>query len=257
MNAIVKIKYENVDQSFDNQGWFNATEAAKRFSKKPIEWLRLPETEKYTDALVKRENQKSEVGKSHITQFVKTKKGNSKQFTQGTWLHPKLAVRFAQWLDVDFAIWCDEQIDSLVQANQAPPSVQDMIRLMLLPSASTWEKRFPDSYYKSLAKITNTKFNNHIGGSPAIFGDITNKWVYRIIMPKEVLLEIRANKRDSEKMYQWLTNGGEQMLSKQINAVEVIASSSSDYQDFTARCYQAFPLAKGQLRLVMPQIQLA
>lgn len=275
MNAIVKIKYENVDQSFDNQGWFNATEAAKRFGKEPYMWLRQRDTAEYLAALAKRQGKgdfltefneiiKLDGSKSTSrnkvlnlakkTGFMKAKSG-SPENGGGTWLHPKLAITFARWLNVDFAIWCDEQIDSLIQANQAPPSVQDMIRLMLLPSASTWEKRFPDSYYKSLAKITNTKFNNHIGGSPAIFGDITNKWVYRIIMPKEVLLEIRANKRDSEKMHQWLTNGGEQILSKQINAVEVIASSSSDYQDFTARCYQAFPLAKGQLRLVIPQTQ--
>lgn len=184
------------------------------------------------------------------TGLVKVKNGSSEN-GGGTWLHPKLAVAFARWLNVHFGVWCDLQIDNLIRANQAPPSVQDMIRLMLLPSASTWEKRFPDSYYKALAKITNTKFNNHVGGSPAIFGDITNKWIYRIIMPKEVLLEIRANKRDGEKMHQWLTNGGEQMLSKQINSIEVIANSSTDYQDFTARCYQAFPQAKGQLRLVM------
>lgn len=30
---------------------------------------------------------------------------------------PKLAVRFAQWLDIDFAIWCDEQIDNLLRGN--------------------------------------------------------------------------------------------------------------------------------------------
>ena len=27
----------------------------------------------------------------------------------------KLAVRFAQWLDMDFAIWCDEQIDKFIR----------------------------------------------------------------------------------------------------------------------------------------------
>ncbi|MBJ9904816.1 KilA-N domain-containing protein [Acinetobacter bereziniae] len=253
MNAIVKIKYEDYDQSFDNNGWFNATEAAKRFKKRANDWINLPETQRYIEALLKREFSKSDTKLSGITNFVKTRKGNSRQFSQGTWLHPKLAVRFAQWLDFDFAIWCDEQIDNLLRTNQAPPSIQDMIRLMLLPTATTWEKRFPDSYYKALAKITGTKFNNHIGGSPAIFGDITNKWIYRIIMPKEVVSELRANKRDGEKMHQWLTNGGEHMLSKQINAVEVIANSSTDYQDFTARCYQAFPQAKGQLRLVMQE----
>ena len=46
--------------------------------------------------------------KSH---FIKTSRGKGKN---GTWLHPKLAIRFAQWLDVNFAIWCDEQIETLL-----------------------------------------------------------------------------------------------------------------------------------------------
>jgi hypothetical protein len=33
----------------------------------------------------------------------------------GTWLHPKLAVPFSRWLDDDFAVWCDLQIDSLIR----------------------------------------------------------------------------------------------------------------------------------------------
>lgn len=251
--SIVKIKYDDVDQTFNDQGWFCATDAAKRYGKRPNDWVSLPETQRYIEALVKRAVGKSDTVKSGITDFVKTKKGNSRLFTQGTWLHPKLAVRFAQWLDVDFAVWCDEQIDNLIRTNQAPPSVQDMMRLMLLPSASTWEKRFPDSFYKALAKVTGTKFNSHIGGTPAIFGDLTNKWVYRIIMPKEALVELRSNKRDGEKMHQWLTNGGEQLLSDQIKAVEIIANSSSDLADFTSRCFQAFTTAKGQLRLVLPE----
>lgn len=241
MNAIVKIKYEDYDQSFDDQGWFCATEAAKRYGKRPIDWIRLDDTQEYMEVLAE------ELRISEPKSLIKAKRNS------GTWLHPKLAVSFARWLNKRFGVWCDLQIDNLIRTNQAPPSVQDMIRLMLLPTATTWEKRFPDSYYKALAKITGTKFNNHIGGSPAIFGDITNKWIYRIIMPKEVILELRANKRDGEKMHQWLTNGGEHMLSKQINAVEVIANSSIDYQDFTSRCYQAFPQAKGQLRLVMQE----
>jgi hypothetical protein len=33
----------------------------------------------------------------------------------GTWLHPKLAVAFARWLNVRFGIWCDQQIDGLLR----------------------------------------------------------------------------------------------------------------------------------------------
>lgn len=28
----------------------------------------------------------------------------------GTWIHPKLVIDFARWLNADFAVWCDEQI---------------------------------------------------------------------------------------------------------------------------------------------------
>ena len=78
----------------------------------------MPDTQRYIEALVKREKQKSDTGLSGITNFIKTKKGNSSSFTQGTWLHPKLAVRFAQWLDIDFALWCDEQIDHYIKTGE-------------------------------------------------------------------------------------------------------------------------------------------
>lgn len=35
----------------------------------------------------------------------------------GTWLHPKLAVMFARWLDAKFAIWCGLQIDAQLRGN--------------------------------------------------------------------------------------------------------------------------------------------
>lgn len=110
MIALVKVEYLDVAVSFTEDAWFNATAVADRFGKRPIDWLRLPETERYIDALCRR----SEVGKSH---FTITRKGNSKKFEQGTWFHPKLAVPFARWLDVDFSVWCDEQIDKLLSGN--------------------------------------------------------------------------------------------------------------------------------------------
>ena len=49
--------------------------------------------------------------KSH---FVKTNRGGNRK-AQGTWLHPKLAVMFSLWVNIYFAIWCDEQIDSIMR----------------------------------------------------------------------------------------------------------------------------------------------
>ena len=82
-------------------GWFNATAAAKTFGKDVCEWRRLPSSVKYIAAI------QSKCGNLPV---IKTQRGNN----GGTWLHPKLAVVFARWLSVDFAIWCDEQIDAIV-----------------------------------------------------------------------------------------------------------------------------------------------
>ena len=117
MKGLIISQYNGQPLSFNENGWFNATEAAKRFNKRPNDWINLPDTQRYIEALVKRQKQKSDTGLSGITNFIKTKKGNSSSFTQGTWLHPKLAVRFAQWLDIDFALWCDEQIDHLLRGS--------------------------------------------------------------------------------------------------------------------------------------------
>lgn len=102
MPDIIERGYEGLMAQFTTDAWFNATVAAARFGRLPNEWLRLPETKEYLDAL------KRKYGK---IPYLRTKRGNN----GGTWLHPKLAVPFARWLDIDFALWCDEQIDQLIR----------------------------------------------------------------------------------------------------------------------------------------------
>ena len=130
---LINADFDGSPMQFNRDGWFNATLAAERFGKSPRDWLRLPSTVEYLAAIDEAEN--SNVGKSHI--WVRSKRGNA----GGTWLHPKLAVMFARWLDVRFAIWCDTQIDSLIRgtgdgweaaragAAQQHRGVCDMVRL--------------------------------------------------------------------------------------------------------------------------------
>lgn len=66
-------------------------------------------TENYMDALGKALG--FEPGKSR-NKLIKASKVRG---DAGTWLHPKMAVAFARWLDVDFAVWCDMQIDSILR----------------------------------------------------------------------------------------------------------------------------------------------
>lgn len=112
---IIPFDYQGQAVTFNADGWINATIAAARFDKAPNDWLRLSSTEEYIEKLASRINE-SNTGKSRIT-LVTTRRGNTAN--SGTWLHPKLAVKFARWLSVDFEIWCDEQIDALVRGDQA------------------------------------------------------------------------------------------------------------------------------------------
>ena len=88
------------------------TAAAKVFGKRLDNFMSAPDTQEY------------------ITQFTKFLESNSLKFSElktvpkeveatqgrygGTWAHPKLAVFFARWLDISFAVWCDMVIDDLL-----------------------------------------------------------------------------------------------------------------------------------------------
>lgn len=53
----------------------------------------------------------------------------------GTWLHPKLGIAFARWLDPFFALWCDEQIESILRREGlnvvAQPKIHALLRAVL------------------------------------------------------------------------------------------------------------------------------
>lgn len=152
---IIRLQYEGKPVEIDENGWFNATIVAAQFGKRPTDWLRLPDTVRYLDALCR----KSDVRKSH---FTKSAKGNSKRISQGTWFHPKLAVRFAQWLDIDFAVWCDEQIDAMLRGKDdrqklrhAAASSFKVMNAVLLVQREQHGKATAPHHYSNEARLVN------------------------------------------------------------------------------------------------------
>jgi hypothetical protein len=100
MVKLIKAEFNGNLMQFNNDGWFNATAAADQFGKRVGDWVDLPSTKEYAEKLNTRIS-------GNLIQAKRGKNG-------GTWLHPKLAVVFARWLSVDFAIWCDDQIDGII-----------------------------------------------------------------------------------------------------------------------------------------------
>lgn len=89
---------------FTSDGWINATQTAKNFGREAKNYLKTYKTQEYIEAL-KRASAEKEV--------VRIIKGGQ-AFAQGSFLHPKLAIDFARWLDASFAIWCDDKISQLL-----------------------------------------------------------------------------------------------------------------------------------------------
>lgn len=85
--------------------YINATDMARPFGKQPYEYLRLPST----NELVKAVTGKSRNGEY---QAVITERGGSGG--GGTWLHEDVALDFAQWLSVDFRLWCLARLKELL-----------------------------------------------------------------------------------------------------------------------------------------------
>lgn len=134
---IVIKQFESIEVFFTEDGWFNATLVATKYGKAVDEWMRSDDAFRYGVALAKSLNllipgpspvnemlqkiKSSDNNKQRrdlIPQFlrdvelVKTKRGSIKN-GGGTWFHPKLGVKFARWLSVEFELWCDAQNETI------------------------------------------------------------------------------------------------------------------------------------------------
>ena len=110
MNQVQSFNFGNIAVSFRTDGFLNATVIASHFGKQARDYLKTEQTQQYITALAEFLSVKTKI-LTKENQIVIVKRGGSEQ---GTWLHPKLAIHFARWLDPKFAVWCDEQIEALL-----------------------------------------------------------------------------------------------------------------------------------------------
>lgn len=160
MTQLITLEYEGMSVDFTGRAWFNATKVAEKFGKEPHEWLRLPETVKYLAALQRKSGKIPELH-TRDSGYVRTMRGRS----GGTWLHPRLGVAFARWLDVDFSIWCDEQIDLILRGGLADwrrSTVEDRLDMQFAAMKAAVARRKPWSHVMGWgnrwAGVTRSRF---------------------------------------------------------------------------------------------------
>lgn len=148
--SVQTFSFQNFPVFFQHDGYLNATQIAAHFGKRVGNYLRNDRTQEYISALAeslsvapKRVTAKNQSVAKTLNramvenQLVISRKGGDVS-QSGTWLHPKLAVDFARWLDPRFAVWCDEQIEHILsgslklEARDVVLSAQDVRRLSAL-----------------------------------------------------------------------------------------------------------------------------
>lgn len=106
-------EYEQCSFQFREDGYFNMTKAAKHFGKHLDDFWRNDGTKEYVVALANSLGFNSRDFRTLRDSVIEARHG---RYHGGTWGHPRLAVFFARWLDVKFAVWCDMVIDDLLQS---------------------------------------------------------------------------------------------------------------------------------------------
>lgn len=84
---------------------------AKLFNKEPKDFLRLDGTKKFIETLINHLNIVADVPRYKRSDIIYS---NNKA---GTFMHRKLALKFAAWLDVKFELWVFDTIDNILFKN--------------------------------------------------------------------------------------------------------------------------------------------
>jgi len=97
----------------------NATEMAKNFGKRPVDFLQNQQTQDFI-------SEYSKVRKSTLADLVQVTKGGN---TAGTWMHEDLALEFSRWLSPSFSIWCNDRIKELLKHGMTatPSTIEQML----------------------------------------------------------------------------------------------------------------------------------
>ncbi|ENW3055015.1 KilA-N domain-containing protein [Neisseria gonorrhoeae] len=170
--SIQTFSFNRFSVSFQENGYLNATAIAEQYDKRVGNYLRNERTQEYITALNERLfNPETRNRATAENQLVIIKKGGNDKKSQGTWLHPKLAVDFARWLNPKFAVWCDEQIETLLNGNvsdgikSAKTTADDRTGLRRAVAALVGRKRIG---YSSAYSMIHQRFNvEAVEGIPA------------------------------------------------------------------------------------------
>ena len=180
--SIKTLSFGSTAVSFRQDGFLNATQIAAHFGKLPKDYLKTEQTQQYIAALAESLSERTKI-LTDKNQLVIVKKGGAEQ---STWLHPKLAIHFARWLDPRFAVWCDEQIEQILSGSLKSQTTTDQRTPLRQAVSALVGARGID--YSTAYKMVHQRFGvEKIEHLPAEQIPAAVEFVHRLTLTGEVL----------------------------------------------------------------------
>lgn len=120
-------------------------------------WKRSAVTKRYIEALERKmlktnEEKENSSSVKNTNELILSKRGSH----DGTWIHEKLVLSLARYISVEFEIWCDEQIATLIREGSVSlkPMTDEEHVLALLPNAKDFAYKFMLAMTKEVDRLT-------------------------------------------------------------------------------------------------------
>lgn len=133
------------------------------------------------------------------------------------------------------------------QEVRARRALETILENFIADELLKWAKRFPDEFYREMARLRGLRYSEIATKRPAYIGRLTNDLVYDRLAPG-VLRELkRKNPKDDRgrrkyKHHQWLTEDvGNPRLREHLAAVIALMRASSNWRNFYSLLQRAFP----------------
>jgi phage antirepressor YoqD-like protein len=107
--------YNNSNPVSFYNGMVNATEMAKAFGKRPVDYLKTKSAKAYVSFL---NSQSDDIHSEHNTLSIDVLRVVNGGKHNGTWMCEDLALDFAQWLSLDFRHWVNLRIKELLKTGK-------------------------------------------------------------------------------------------------------------------------------------------
>lgn len=161
MTNLTKIWKNNCIRIREDDRYVCLTDMAKAVGKKVSHWNQLQATTAYIQAL-------ASVAGIPATELVTDIQGGIPE-EQGTWAHPKVAIRFAQWVSPEFAIQVDTWIEELMTTGKV--EFVEKLEQQFLPALPMPEVKeyvdlmgevYGEGYKQRLLPVVLKKFHPHL-----------------------------------------------------------------------------------------------